>query len=252
MKKRITAVFLMVVLAAALLSGCKQNVGSPEDNAVVDGQDNTEDDAEATEHVLGFSCSDLSNPFYTVLREAVQSSLEEEGIRLIVRDAEADVDTQIQQIDELIEQKVECVFLCPADWEKITPALEALNEAGIPVVNLDTEVKETGLVKAFVGSDNRNAGYVCGEDLVSRMPEGGRIVIVESSGINSINERITGFEEAILNGGFEVVRRIDAGSEQIGAVLIEFEDRLHAKQGDFLLRSGLKIGKMRSLCATSP
>ena len=78
MKKRITAVFLMVVLAAALLSGCKQNVGSPEDNAVVDGQDNTEDDAEATEHVLGFSCSDLSNPFYTVLREAVQSSLEEE------------------------------------------------------------------------------------------------------------------------------------------------------------------------------
>ena len=219
MKKRITAVFLMVVLAAALLSGCKQNVGSPEDNAVVDGQDNTEDDAEATEHVLGFSCSDLSNPFYTVLREAVQSSLEEEGIRLIVWDAEADVDTQIQQIDELIEQKVECVFLCPADWEKITPALEALNEAGIPVVNLDTEVKETGLVKAFVGSDNRNAGYVCGEDLVSRMPEGGRIVIVESSGINSINERITGFEEAILNGGFEVVRRIDAGSEQIGAVL---------------------------------
>ena len=219
MKKRITAVFLMVVLAAALLSGCKQNVGSPEDNAVVDGQDNTEDDAEATEHVLGFSCSDLSNPFYTVLREAVQSSLEEEGIRLIVRDAEADVDTQIQQIDVLIEQKVECVFLCPADWEKITPALEALNEAGIPVVNLDTEVKETGLVKAFVGSDNRNAGYVCGEDLVSRMPEGGRIVIVESSGINSINERITGFEEAILNGGFEVVRRIDAGSEQIGAVL---------------------------------
>lgn len=219
MKKRITAVFLMVVLAAALLSGCKQNVGSPEDNAVVDGQDNTEDDAEATEHAFGFSCSDLSNPFYTVLREAVQSSLEEEGIRLIVRDAEADVDTQIQQIDELIEQKVECVFLCPADWEKITPALEALNEAGIPVVNLDTEVKETGLVKAFVGSDNRNAGYVCGEDLVSRMPEGGRIVIVESSGINSINERITGFEEAILNGGFEVVRRIDAGSEQIGAVL---------------------------------
>ena len=38
MKKRITAVFLMVVLAAALLSGCKQNVGSPEDNAVVDHQ----------------------------------------------------------------------------------------------------------------------------------------------------------------------------------------------------------------------
>lgn len=219
MKKRITAVFLTAVLAVSLLSGCKQNVGSPEDNALVDDQDNAEDDAEATEHVLGFSCSDLSNPFYIVLREAVQSSLEEDGVRLIVRDAEADVDTQIQQINELIEEDVEGVLLCPADWEKITPALEALNEAGIPVINLDTEVKETDLVKAFVGSDNRNAGYVCGEDLVSRMPEGGRIVIVESSAVNSINERITGFEEAILNGGFEIVRRIDAGSEQIEDVM---------------------------------
>lgn len=221
MKKRITAVFLTAVLAAALLSGCKQNVGSPEDNAVIDDQENTEGDTEEAEHVLGFSCSDLSNPFYTVLEEALQSSLEEEGIRLVVRDARSDVDTQIQQVDELIQQNVEGVFLCPAEWEEITPALEALNNAGIPVINLDTEVKETDLVKAYVGSDNRNAGYVCGEDLVSRMPEGGRIIIIENSGINSINDRITGFEEAILDGGFEVVRRIDAGSEKIG-------DTLHA------------------------
>lgn len=219
MKKKITAVFLTAVLAAALLAGCKKNVGSPEDNAVMDDQENTEKDTEEAEHVLGFSCSDLSNPFYTVLEEALQSSLEEEGIRLVVRDARSDVDTQIQQVDELIQQNVEGVFLCPAEWEEITPALEALNDAGIPVINLDTEVKEMDLVKAFVGSDNRNAGYVCGEDLVSRMPDGGRIIIIENPGINSINERITGFEEAILDGGFEVVRRIDAGSEKIGDTL---------------------------------
>ena len=219
MIKKITAVFLTAVLAAALLAGCKKNVGSPEDNAVMDDQENTEKDTEEAEHVLGFSCSDLSNPFYTVLEEALQSSLEEEGIRLVVRDARSDVDTQIQQVDELIQQNVEGVFLCPAEWEEITPALEALNDAGIPVINLDTEVKEMDLVKAFVGSDNRNAGYVCGEDLVSRMPDGGRIIIIENSGINSINERITGFEEAILDGGFEVVRRIDAGSEKIGDTL---------------------------------
>lgn len=219
MKKKITAVFLTAVLAAALLAGCKKNVGSPEDNAVMDDQENTEKDTEEAEHVMGFSCSDLSNPFYTVLEEALQSSLEEEGIRLVVRDARSDVDTQIQQVDELIQQNVEGVFLCPAEWEEITPALEALNDAGIPVINLDTEVKEMDLVKAFVGSDNRNAGYVCGEDLVSRMPDGGRIIIIENPGINSINERITGFEEAILDGGFEVVRRIDAGSEKIGDTL---------------------------------
>ena len=78
------------------------------------------------------------------------------------------------------------------------------------VINLDTEVKETSLVSAFVGSDNENAGYVCGQDLLVQKPDGGKIVIVENPGVNSVNERITGFEEAITNSGFEVVKRIEA------------------------------------------
>ena len=92
-------------------------------------------------------------------------------------------------------------------------ALEALEEADIPVINLDTEVKDADYITAFVGSDNRNAGYVCGENLIEKKPDGGRIVIVESSSVNSVIERITGFEEAISNAGFEVVQRIDAGGD---------------------------------------
>ena len=35
MKKRFTAALLTAVLVSVVLAGCKQNVGSPEDNAVV-------------------------------------------------------------------------------------------------------------------------------------------------------------------------------------------------------------------------
>ena len=133
--------------------------------------------------------------------------------RLMTKDPEADSDTQISQIQEMIDAGVDAVFLCPVDWEEITPALEALDEADIPVINLDTEVKEMDYIDAFVGSDNRNAGYVCGQDLLENKPDGGMIVIVESSSVNSVNERITGFEEAIANGGFEVIQRIDAGGD---------------------------------------
>ena len=144
---------------------------------------------------------------------SIQTSLEEQGDRLMTKDPEADSDTQISQIQEMIDAGVDAVFLCPVDWEEITPALEALDEADIPVINLDTEVKEMDYIDAFVGSDNRNAGYVCGQDLLENKPDGGRIVIVESSSVNSVNERITGFEEAIANGGFEVIQRIDAGGD---------------------------------------
>lgn len=212
MKKRVLLLFLTAACAAALLSGCKKNVGTPEDNAVAEEPEEEENEEESG-HLFGYSCIDLSNPFFETLGESIQTSLEEQGDRLMTKDPEADSDTQISQIQEMIDAGVDAVFLCPVDWEEITPALEALDEADIPVINLDTEVKEMDYIDAFVGSDNRNAGYVCGQDLLENKPDGGRIVIVESSSVNSVNERITGFEEAIANGGFEVIQRIDAGGD---------------------------------------
>ena len=212
MKKRVLLLFLTAACAASMLSGCKKNVGTPEDNAVVEEPEGEENEEESG-RLFGYSCIDLSNPFYETLGESIQTSLEEQGDRLMTKDPKADSDTQIAQIQEMIDEGVDAVFLCPADWEEITPALEALDQADIPVINLDTEVKEMDYIDAFVGSDNRNAGYVCGQDLAENKPDGGRIVIVESPSVNSVNERITGFEEAIANKGFEVVQRIDAGDD---------------------------------------
>ena len=212
MKKRVLLLFLTAACAAALLSGCKKNVGTPEDNAVAEEPEEEENEEESG-RLFGYSCIDLSNPFFETLGESIQTSLEEQGDRLMTKDPEADSDTQISQIQEMIDAGVDAVFLCPVDWEEVTPALEALDEADIPVINLDTEVKEMDYIDAFVGSDNRNAGYVCGQDLLENKPDGGMIVIVESSSVNSVNERITGFEEAIANGGFEVIQRIDAGGD---------------------------------------
>ena len=42
---------------------------------------------------------------------------------------------------------------------------------------------------------------------VQRFPEGGKVLILECPNTNSINERITGFEEAIADQGFEIVAR---------------------------------------------
>ena len=80
---------------------------------------------------------------------------------------------------------------------------------------MDTQVKEMDYVDAYIGSDNYNAGYICGEDLIRRCPEGGKIAILECPTQNSINDRITGFEEAIAKAekGFEVVARADTTGE---------------------------------------
>lgn len=212
MKKKILYSFFMAVLAGTVMTGCKQNVGTPEDNPVVETEE--EEIEEETGYVFGYSCIDLSNPYFETLGLAMENALDEEEGRLVIKDAGTDAEVQAQQIEELIEQGVDAVFLCPVDWAAITPALEALDEAGIPVINIDTQVKATELIDSFIGSDNYNAGAVCGEDLTERFPDGGKVLILECTDRNSIIERINGFEKKIANGGFEVLARADGRGEK--------------------------------------
>ena len=232
---------LIIVLAAVLLScgvtGCKQNVGTPEDNAVV--EETEEDTGEGqTNRLFGFSCADLSDPFCEVLKESVSVSLEEQGDRILVRDAGKSAEVQADQILEMIESGVETVFLIPADPEKITGALESLKEAEIPVINLDVRVQEAGLTDGFIGSDNYSAGMFCAEDLIRRMPDGGQIGILECTEISSVVERINGFEEAVQNAGFEVTGRISSMPDDGEKIREELRSMLSDKRLPDVLMCG--------------
>ena len=211
MKRNSVLITLITIFAVLFLAGCKQNVGSPEDNAVVEESEEEED---ATGHVFGFSGSDLSDPFYEVLKDSVETAAGETN-SMLVRDAQGDASLQISQIQELIDKGVEMVFLCPVDPALIKPALEELSEEAIPVVNLDLKVEDTYFIGAVVGSDDYNAGKVCGENLLVRQPEGGNVLSIDSPESAAINERITGFEETITDRGFEVARIDVAGDYDI-------------------------------------
>ena len=161
-------------------------------------------------YTFGYICMMMNNPFFTILEQSIRDAVEANGDKLITMDPAMDVAKQINQIEDLITQRIDAIFLNPVDWEGIRPALIALKEAGIPIINFDTEVKDMEYVTAYAGSDNKNAGYVCGMDLVRRFPNGGNIVILDSPLMNSINDRIEGFTEAIKGKGFTVVAQQDA------------------------------------------
>ena len=109
----------MAVLAVVFISGCKQNEGTPEDNAVVEEPEEEPED-EAERRLFGYSCPDLENPFYQVLKDSIGTALEEQGSAILVRDAQQDADMQAAQIQEMIDAEVDMVFLCPVDAERIT------------------------------------------------------------------------------------------------------------------------------------
>ena len=214
-KGRMLWALAAMLVGIFVLAACKKNVGTPEDNAVSKEPGENEDIQEEDAYVFGFSGIDMENPYFITLESAVREVLEKNGYTMITKDPASSPELQITQIQEMIDEGADAVFLSPVDWEKITEALKLLKEAGVRIINVDTQVKEMDYVDAYIGSDNREAGYICGEDLIGRCPDGGKVAILECPTQNSINDRITGFEEAIAKAekGFEVVAREDTNGE---------------------------------------
>ena len=220
--KRICMVLALILFCICIFAACKKSVGTPEDNAVQSQDEETEEEEEdgsaVTEddiYTFGFSGIDMENPYFITLEAAIREVIEDEGYRLVTEDPASDPDLQEEQLKQMADDGVKTIFLSPVDWEDITSTLKYLKEHDVTIINVDTQVKEMEYVDAYIGSDNKNAGYICGEDLIKRRPNGGDVAILECPTQNSINDRITGFEEAIASAakGFEVVAREDTNGE---------------------------------------
>ncbi len=172
---------------------------------------------------FGFTCMDQSNPFFVLIEKTIREEVEARGDKLISVDPANNVTRQIQQVEDVIAQKVDGFFLNPAEAEGIIPALDQLKAAGIPIVNFDTEVADMATyVTTYTGSDNYNAGKVCGEDLVKKCPSGGDIIVLDSPTMNSVVDRTNGFLDAIKGHGFNIVAQQDAkGNLQVSMGIAE-------------------------------
>ena len=184
---------LVLALALALVLGC---------TAIAEG------------NLIGYTCMDGTNPFFVTLEAAIREVVEANGDELISLDPQNSNEKQISQIEDLISRGVVAMFVNPVDRDGIIPGLDALQAAGIPMFGFDTEVADMSYLVSYAGSDNYNAGYVCGVDLCEKLPEGGPIIVLDSPTMQSVVDRTDGFLAAIEGKGFEVVSQIDCMGNQ--------------------------------------
>ena len=184
---------LVLVLALAMVLGC---------TAIAEG------------NLVGYTCMDGTNPFFVTLEAAIKEVVEAHGDTLISLDPQNSNEKQISQIEDLISRGVVAMFVNPVDRDGIIPGLDALKAAGIPMFGFDTEVADMSYLVTYAGSDNYNAGYVCGLDLAEKLPEGGPIIVLDSPTMQSVVDRTNGFLDAIEGKGFEVVAQIDCMGNQ--------------------------------------
>ncbi len=184
MKKKIISLVLTGIMTAGLLAGCAGNAAAPAADSAAPAAEAAAPAAEAAapaadaaapaadagsgekHYTFGYTCMDGTNPFFVTIEKEMRTLVEAKGDTLITTDPANDVTLQITQVEDMISQGIDAIFLNPAEAEGILPALDQLKEAGIPIINFDTEVADMSYVASYIGSDNYNAGKVCGEDLV--------------------------------------------------------------------------------------
>lgn len=142
---------------------------------------------------IGLSISTTNNPFFVDLQKGVVETAEAQGIAVQVVDAQDDTSTQLNGMDDLIQQGVDIILVNPVDSDAITPAVEAANAAGIPVITLDRS-SAGGNVVSLIASDNVAGGEMAAEFIIAQIGEGGNVVQLEGvPGASATNERGQGF-----------------------------------------------------------
>ena len=114
-------------------------------------------------------------------------------------------------------ENLSLIHIYPVDRDGVIAGLDLLKEANIPIFGFDTEVADMSYLVSYAGSDNYNAGYVCGVDLVEKCPDGGDIIVLDSPTMQSVVDRTDGFLaalEELAPGKFNVVAQIDSMGNQ--------------------------------------
>ncbi|QQO09443.1 sugar ABC transporter substrate-binding protein [Breznakiella homolactica] len=165
-------------------------------------------DGAKDKRVFGYTYWAASD-FFETIGQSIKEIAESNGDECIIIDAQQDNQRQLDIIDDFIVRGVDVVFLNPVDRDGIRPALLALREAGIPVVNFDTSVADLSLVASYIASDNTGAGRICAEALNKAFPQGGAIAILDYPANSACLDRTEGFKAAI-NSNFRIVAQQDA------------------------------------------
>ena len=145
-------------------------------------------------------------------KEILREALFYPGVNIEVYQAHDDNVRQIQDIESLIKKKVDLLIVAPNEAEAITPVIEKVYDAGIPVILVDRKINSEKYT-AYVGADNYEIGRRAGEYIADRLKGKGRVIeIAGLKGSTPEVERHRGMVEALKAApDVQVIASVEAG-----------------------------------------
>ena len=108
-----------------------------------------------------------TNPYFQAVRVGTETAAKTLRVKVIqyIPTKPDSIPEQLSQVEDVIVKKPDAIVFIPVDYKAMVPAVEKINAAGIPVVNITDRVA-SGKFVAFVGADDYSIGLATARALL--------------------------------------------------------------------------------------
>ncbi len=193
MKRRVSFILIVVLLASAVVSGFaagQQDAGAKD------------------EFIVGWSNAGMGDSWRQFLKANFEAevSAHPEIVKYYISDANERPEKQISDIDDLLAKGVDGLIVYPTVGDAIIPAIERAYEAGVPVVVFGGSINTDNLT-SLVTQDLYEFGRSQAKWLADELGGKGKIIMLSGiAGNTTAEERLAGAREVFAeNPGIEIL-----------------------------------------------
>jgi ribose transport system substrate-binding protein len=141
-----------------------------------------------------------SDPFYITMDHGASAQAKKEGstVQYAGSAAEFSAATQIPILNATIAAKPDLILIAPTDVVALAAPIKAAVAAHIPVILVDTTLKDPSIAITSVSSDNIAGGAKVADALAQLLGKKGKVAVLSTQpGVSTTDQRLAGFNAEI-------------------------------------------------------
>ncbi len=154
---------------------------------------------------------------------------------------EDDKSSQIETVESFVSTGVKGIVLAPLDDEALLAPVEEADAKGIPVVIIDSPLKDGNKAASLVATDNEKGGQIAAQELAKLIGDKGQVIVLkyqEGSASTALREKGF-FDEIAKHPGIKVVKDVYGGVTADSAQGVAENMIQPFKKGDGLSINGI-------------
>jgi ribose transport system substrate-binding protein len=155
---------------------------------------------------IGLAVANLQAEFFNMIKQSVEAYGKEKGYTVITVDAKGDATTQVNQIQDLISQKIDALIYIPAGATAAAVPVKAARAAKIPVINVDRNAEgapgDTFIYGQSVAATTELGKWICEQT----KGKGKAVMIHGQRGTTPEVDRTKGFTQGLASCGIKVTQ----------------------------------------------